>query len=59
MPVLCSQLNAVNPTPNKQGQVVADLDLAPGKHTLTLQFANALHESYGPEERRDVSITVQ
>lgn len=42
-----------------KGQVFADIDLAPGKHTLTLQFANALHESYGPEERSEVTVTVK
>lgn len=32
-----------------KGQTQDDLVLSPGKHTLTLQFANALHESYGPK----------
>ncbi|PNH07645.1 hypothetical protein TSOC_005881 [Tetrabaena socialis] len=35
-----------------KGQTSADLELAPGKHTLTLQFANAAHESYGPAYAR-------
>ncbi|KIZ01148.1 hypothetical protein MNEG_6815 [Monoraphidium neglectum] len=42
-----------------KGQVSVDVPLTPGKHTLTLQFANALHESYGEAEREDISITVQ
>lgn len=42
-----------------KGQTVADIELPPGRHTLTLQFADALHRSYGPEERRDVTVNVQ
>eukprot|EP00879_Flechtneria_rotunda_P026842 GHRR01028678.1.p1 GENE.GHRR01028678.1~~GHRR01028678.1.p1 ORF type:complete len:121 (+),score=37.17 GHRR01028678.1:206-568(+) len=42
-----------------KGQTAADLDLAPGKHTLTLQFANALHESYGLKFRSSIAVNVQ
>jgi hypothetical protein len=30
-----------------------------GKHTLTLQFANALHESYGPKWASSVTLDVK
>lgn len=42
-----------------KGQSSADLELAPGKHSLTLQFANIKHESYGKEFSKNISITVQ
>jgi len=32
-----------------KGQREIDIQLPPGQHKLTLQFANAIHESYGPE----------
>jgi phage baseplate assembly protein gpV len=31
-----------------QGQTEATIGLEPGEHTLTLQFADGLHRSYGP-----------
>ncbi|KAI8474806.1 MAG: hypothetical protein J3K34DRAFT_406669 [Monoraphidium minutum] len=42
-----------------KGQVSVDVPLTPGKHTLTLQFANALHESFGPDERQEITVTVK
>jgi hypothetical protein len=33
--------------------------LLQGKHTLTLQFANALHESYGSKWSSSVTVNVQ
>lgn len=30
-----------------------------GKHTLVLQFADALHQSYGPKYASSVSVTVE
>jgi hypothetical protein len=42
-----------------RGQVSADIELPKGTHTLTLQFANALHESYGPQQRAEVTVRVQ
>lgn len=33
--------------------------LVQGKHTLTLQFANALHESYGPKWNSSITVNVQ
>jgi len=34
------------------------VELSPGKHTLTLQFANALHKSYGKGFSKELTITV-
>lgn len=42
-----------------KAQTSADLDLAPGKHKLSLQFANALHESYGPDLAQKVTVNVK
>jgi hypothetical protein len=41
------------------GQTSDMLDLAPGKHTLTLQFADGLHQSYGAEWSKTITITVE
>lgn len=38
-----------------KGQTSAEIELKPGKHTLTLQFADGAHLSYGP----DLSATIQ
>ena len=38
------------------GQLEADIELEPGKHTLTMQFADGAHISYG--ERYSTTITV-
>jgi hypothetical protein len=42
-----------------KGQTECDLRLSPGKHTLTLQFANGAHLSYGPKFSKTISITVE
>ena len=42
-----------------KGQQEADVKLPPGEHTLTLQFANAVHESYGPELRSKVKLVAE
>ena len=42
-----------------KGQLEASLDLAPGKHTLTLQFANGFHQSYGEEWSKTITINVK
>jgi hypothetical protein len=39
-----------------KGQLSTTINLAPGKHKLTLQFANGVHMSYG--EKMSTSITV-
>lgn len=41
------------------GQTEAELTLAPGKHTLTLQFADGAHQSYGPTLASTVTIEVE
>lgn len=40
-------------------QTEHELSLAPGKHTLTLQFADGAHMSYGPQMSETISITVK
>ena len=41
-----------------KGQTEASLALPPGPHTLTLQFADGMHRSYGPTMSSMVQITV-
>jgi hypothetical protein len=38
---------------------IALLLLWQGKHTLTLAFANALHESYGPTYMQSIEVNVK
>ena len=33
-------------------------DLEPGEHTLTMQFANGKHESFGPDWATTITVTV-
>ena len=40
-----------------KGQTEATLELSPGKHTLTMQFADAAHLSYG--EKMSATITIE
>lgn len=42
-----------------KGQTETELDLAPGKHRLTLQFADGLHRSYGGRLSAAITITVK
>ena len=42
-----------------EGQTFDDLDLAPGNYTLTLQFANGFHQSYGEELSTSIEIIVE
>lgn len=42
-----------------KGQKETTLTLAPGKHTLTLQFADGAHVSYGPEWSKTINVDVQ
>jgi len=42
-----------------QGQTSTELTLSPGSHTLTLQFADGFHRSYGEKMSAQVSITVE
>jgi hypothetical protein len=41
------------------GQTEAELTLSPGVHTLTLQFADGMHRSYGPGLSKTISVTVK
>lgn len=41
------------------GQTEAELELKPGKHTLTMQFADGLHASYGPSMAATIEIEVE
>jgi hypothetical protein len=42
-----------------KGQTVDTLTLSPGQHTLTLQFADGMHKSYGKDWSNTIKITVQ
>jgi hypothetical protein len=42
-----------------KGQTSDTLKLSPGSHTLTLQFANGMHESYGQDWSKTIAITVE
>ncbi len=42
-----------------KGQTETEVKLAPGSYTLTMQFANGLHQSYGPELAKSIKITVK
>ena len=35
------------------------IKLTPGKHTLTLQFANGAHQSYGSKMRNSITVNVK
>ncbi len=40
------------------GQTEAEITLPSGKHTLTLQFANGIHQSYGKELSASIRLEV-
>jgi len=42
-----------------KGQTSTELSLEPGEHTLTLQFANGVHASYGPEMCKTIRVKVE
>ncbi len=42
-----------------QGQSETELTLAPGKHTLTLQFADGAHSSYGEGWSQTITVDVK
>lgn len=42
-----------------QGQTETELKLTPGKHTLTLQFANGMHASYGSGWSKTITVFVK
>ena len=41
------------------GQEEAELELEPGEYTITLQFADGFHRSYGDAMSKTITITVQ
>ena len=40
-------------------QTETELTLAPGKHTLTLQFADGAHMSYGPAMSQTITVNIK
>lgn len=42
-----------------KAQTGAEIALAPGRHRLTLQFANAAHKSYGPGYAASITVNVR
>ena len=42
-----------------KGQTESELKLTPGLHTITLQFANGVHASYGPRWSRTITVKVK
>lgn len=42
-----------------KGQTETEIELAPGKHKLTLQFANGAHLSYGPAMATSIDVIVK
>jgi len=41
-----------------KGETQAQVTLPPGRHTLTLQFADGAHRSYGPKWAATVRVNV-
>jgi len=42
-----------------KGQTETEVTLPPGQYTLTMQFANGAHQSYGPEMSKTIHVTVK
>ncbi len=42
-----------------KGDTVAQIDLDPGEHTLTLQFANGMHMSYGEQFSHTINVYIK
>lgn len=42
-----------------KGQTETEVTLPPGNYTLTMQFANGLHQSYGEPMAKTIKITVK
>ena len=41
-----------------KAQTEAEIELSPGTHTLTMQFADAAHQSYGPRLAKTITVEV-
>ena len=42
-----------------KGQTETELTLEPGQYTISMQFADGVHRSYGPSMAASINITVQ
>jgi hypothetical protein len=42
-----------------KGQTEAVITLPPGRHTLTMQFADGAHRSYGEKLRKSITVEVK
>jgi hypothetical protein len=42
-----------------KGQTETEVTLPPGQYTLTMQFANGAHQSYGPGMSKTINVTVK
>ncbi|WP_287495988.1 DUF4399 domain-containing protein [Pandoraea sp. CB10b_02] len=42
-----------------KGQTETSVNLTPGDHTLTMQFANGAHQSYGPAMSQTIKVHVK
>ena len=42
-----------------KAQTETDIKLPPGQHTLTLQFGDGIHRSYGPEMSSTITVNVK
>jgi hypothetical protein len=42
-----------------KGQTETEVTLPPGKHTLTLQFADGMHRSFGPKMSHTITVNVK
>ena len=42
-----------------KGQTETEVKLAPGTYILSMQFANGLHQSYGPGMSKSIKVTVK
>ena len=41
------------------GETETQLDLEPGEYTLTMQFADGFHQSYGEQMSTTIKVTVE
>lgn len=42
-----------------KGQTETEITLKPGRHRLTMQFADGAHRSYGPKFRKTIEVEVK
>jgi hypothetical protein len=60
-PIAAGQAVPVSPTSLHFGkaQTETEVELPPGKHTLTLQFADGNHVSFGPKMSQTITVNVK